>query len=108
MKSFTDYIAIREESDLGTTSLGDTQEPELNSLVKIARIAWDRYRIESREFFQGLAHKDPEIKEELDRLQSDVSGMPRPGRDKDSEKEPELIAPPDADSGAGETEGGDE
>ena len=107
MKSFTDYIAIREESDLGTSSLGDTQEPELNSLVKIARIAWDRFRIESRQFFQGLAHKDPEIKEELDKLQSDVSGMPRPQKDKDG-PEPELIAPPESDQGAGDAGGGDD
>lgn len=107
MKSFTDYIAIREENDLGTSSLGDTQEPELNSLVKIARIAWDRYRVEARQFFQGLAHKDPEVKEELDRLQSDASGIPRPKKDGDTGKEPELIAPPESDQGTGEGEGGD-
>ncbi len=106
MKSFTDYIAVKEQSDLGTSSLGDIHEPELNSLIKISRIAWDRYRVEAKQFFQGLAHKDPEVKEELDKLQSDAGGMPRPQKDK--EQEPELIAPPSADSGEGDGDGGDE
>jgi len=66
MKSFKRYIQLREMGDVGDPNASpDSQD---DTLKRIVRMAWDRYEPETKDFFGQLANKDPDIKEQLDKL----------------------------------------
>ena len=110
MISFREYAQLRESSFLEKPGVEDMAPKDSVDgsdvcLNKVADMAWHRYQDETRTFFQGLAEKDPDIREAL----SDLEGRgpsqadrvdDKPGDDKD------VIAPPEADTSTGAEEGG--
>ena len=57
MKTFRHYVGLREAGEIEDPNKGD------DSLIKIIRLAWERYRPETKHFIGQLSNKDPDIKE---------------------------------------------
>ena len=75
MKTFTEYQKLQEisaldvgKSSIGGTNLSNNEEGEMSSLFKAVRLSWDRYRNETLAFLQKMAHKDPDVQEELNKI----------------------------------------
>lgn len=98
MNVFKQYLKLRESDRFGEkpTSQDDT-------LGKLIRLAWDRYEPETKDFFSSLADKDPDIKDEFNKLDKTPShrGNYMTGH---QEKEKDVIIPAAADSSSGSDE----
>ena len=103
MKTFTHYVKLRES--------GDIDDPNGNeeTLKKIIRLAWDRYEPETKDFFNQLANKDPDIKQELEDLDKnpEITKADRLGNSERKGDEQDVVMPAAADTNPGlEGEGG--
>lgn len=99
MKSFSEYFRLREDGDFpDPTRLGSTSD-NTEVLSRMTKLAWDRYEPETKNFFQQLADKDPDIKDEFNKIDDGRSKDINHNRDQNSEKD--VIAPPEADTSPG-------
>lgn len=98
MKTFSEYLKIRENEDnQEPSSLNPTESGNSSALFRMIRLAWKAHNSETNAFFKKLASFDPEIAEEYQRL--DDSDLALPNRKKDSDQD--EIRPPSADTGSG-------
>lgn len=107
MKRFDDYIRLRETDQFSDPTGQSEADGIENCLLKIARISWDRYESETKDFFRQLANKDPDIKEQLDKIDSEDNDPASRGEENNDDKD--IISPPQSDtnSGSEEDDGGE-
>jgi len=105
MKTFQDYVKIHESEGINDPSQSPDMEEHV--LKKIIRLAWDRYEPEAKDFFRQLANKDPDVKEQLDKLtkSTDLTNADRLAG-AEASGNGEVIVPSLADAGSGDDEGG--
>lgn len=109
MISFQEFIVLIESPVLEkpgaedfTPKDGGNSEKILNKMIEMA---WNRYHSETKNFFQNLAEKDPEIKEAFSELEGKgPSQGDRVSAPFDDDKD--TIVPPEADTSAGIEDGG--
>lgn len=105
MISFGQYVVWRESSVLEKPDAGDMVADDGPSgsdecLGRLAEMAWHRYQGETRDFFQTLADKDPDIRQALEELDGKgPSQADRVERPVDDDKD--VISPPEADTSPG-------
>jgi hypothetical protein len=95
MKRFKQYVALRESGEIEAPNTGD------DNLVKIIRLAWERYRPETKHFFGQLSNKDPDIKKlegKLDNSQNPTDDRMDQERGDDTD---DVVMPPSADTSPG-------
>jgi hypothetical protein len=99
MKRFRQYVVLREQGELDEPQA----EPQGSgdSLVEIIKLAWERYRPETKHFIGQLSNKDPDIKRLEEKL--DDSSAPNDGRmerERDDGTD-DVVMPPEADTSPG-------
>jgi hypothetical protein len=97
MKRFIEFIDDREKTGL----------PELSddTIYRICKVAWRKYKKLTEEFIEQLAEKDPEIKSIIDELKNGDG----PVSQDDLYKNKDEVVPPEADGSPGmNDEGGEE
>jgi hypothetical protein len=109
MKSFQDYVKIREDIGEAPTDMtfGHPDKAKMDTLFKLIKMAWDRNRGDVMEFFEKLADNDPDMQDVLKKLNGPEAGQSRKGngighedmRDRDEFHPPEADMNPGADSG---------
>jgi hypothetical protein len=69
-------------------------------LKRLIKMAWDRYEPETKDFFVQLSNKDPDIKEQLDKLDTspETSKADRLGNSERKGGGGEVIVPSVADT----------
>ena len=106
MKSFKRYIQLREMGNIGDPHASPDAHDD--TLKRIIRMAWDRYEPETKDFFGQLANKDPDIKEQLNKLDKSPE-LTKADRLGQSEKDgnDDVVVPSLADTGSdGDDDGG--
>ncbi len=94
MKSFDQYVKLREEEMAADASINPVGDDNSVSLNRIMEIAWKAHQSETKRFLKRLAAIDPQIGDEYDKLTQgdDDAHMSSP-------KEKEQIVPSIADMG---------
>lgn len=77
MRTFNEFKSVKESSAtdignqlIGSNSLSNKEEGGIASLMKVIKLAWERYHSETKNFIGHLAAKDPDIGEEFNKIQS--------------------------------------
>jgi hypothetical protein len=98
MKSFKKYLKLRESDNIGDPSASPDEHDE--TLKRIIKMAWDRYEPETKDFFGQLANKDPDIKEQFEKLDKspEITKADRLGQSERRAGNGEVIVPSLADT----------
>lgn len=97
MKTFKDYVQIREHDDIPTLLGND--DTKSGKLFKIIRIAWKSHQQDTLAFIRKLSKLDPEIANEYESLMSasDVDIDTTPIKKK---RDSDVLSPAMADTAA--------
>lgn len=95
MKSFKDYLQIREEK---IPTLGE-DDSKSNKLFKIMKLAWKSHRDQTISFIKTLSKIDPEIATEFEEMRSCADDEIDTGPVK-KHKNFDMIVPPTSDTSA--------
>lgn len=110
MISWSEYLQLRESAVLEPPTTNENpssdSSPSNKSLIHISTLAWSRYQSETKEFFNRLAEKDHDIKEELKKLDGGSESSASYNDDKKDKEfsDKDVIAPPTADVSPGAEE----
>jgi hypothetical protein len=102
MKTFKDYVGIKEADQMGLPSDGNTAPLDNAEIKELIGMVWDRYGTELKDFIKELADRnsDDDLKDLVKKLNNSGRDMPRFNKDRDKQE----IVPFAADRGQGETE----
>lgn len=102
MKSFKDYVQIKEDEEVPTLLGND--DTKAGRLFKMIRLAWKSHRGDTLAFIRKLAKLDPEIAAEYESLvsSSDVDVDDGPVKKK---RDADILQPAMADTSASGVEG---
>ena len=87
---------------LGNISLDGRGEDALSVMYRLANLAWENHRKETKSFFNKLSKKDPYIQQEWEKIEKEAARFACSGPDTD-----DVVMIPNADSGNGDEGEGD-
>ena len=113
MKTWREYEDQRSKQEsnasnagqeaLGNISLDGRGEDALSVMYMLVNLAWENHRKETKSFFNKLSKKDPYIQQEWEKIEKEAARFAGSGSDAD-----DVVMIPNADSGNGDDEGGDD
>ena len=98
MKSYADYIKLRESDE--SDSINPSETEDSNHLFRLIRLAWKAHQSKTREFFSKLAAIDSEIAAELEEIGDDFD-IQQDKQRQDSMMDKDHVVKPSADRGVG-------